>query len=268
MTGPTRPAPVLPEPYYQDASVALHHGRMEDILPLLDRFDACVTDPPYGETSLAWDRWPTGWPALVAEHTDSMWCWGSLRMFLARHTDIEAAGWRLAQDVVWEKNTGTGAATDRFRRVHELATHWYQGQWRDIHHVVPRVPSTSNRHGRVGEVIPKGTSRIQHQGEYGASACTDDGLRLTRSVIYAQNLRGLALHHTEKPQPLLSPLIEFSVPEGGTVLDPFAGSASTLLAARNLGRRAVGIEADEAYCEKAARRLSSTVDLFTSEVSS
>ena len=58
------------KPFYSDSSVTLFHGDMRDVLPTLGRFDCCVADPPYGETSLAWDRWPDGWPALVAEHTD------------------------------------------------------------------------------------------------------------------------------------------------------------------------------------------------------
>jgi methylase of polypeptide subunit release factors len=56
-------------PYYADDHVTLYLGDHEDVLPALDRtFDLIVADPPYGETSLDWDRWPDGWPALMAEH--------------------------------------------------------------------------------------------------------------------------------------------------------------------------------------------------------
>jgi site-specific DNA-methyltransferase (adenine-specific) len=252
------PVPTPPTPYYSDEFVTLYHGRMEDILPSLGQFDACLTDPPYGETSLAWDRWPLGWPALVAEHTDSLWCFGSMRMFLGQRGQFD--GWRMSQDVVWAKNAGSGFAADRFRRVHEHAVHWYRGAWKNVHHEVPRVERAGEK---ASWAVENRGPRGVHLGAIPSTPWRDDGTRLRQSVIHAKNLRGFALHPTEKPQPVLSPLIEYSVPRGGTVLDPFAGSASTLLAARALGRRAVGIEADEAYCEKAAKRLASTVDLFS-----
>ncbi|WP_119731794.1 site-specific DNA-methyltransferase [Thermomonospora amylolytica] len=64
-----------------------------------------------------------------------------------------------------------------------------------------------------------------------------------------------AIHPTQKPLGILTPLIEYACPPGGTVLDPFVGSGSTLEAARLTGRRAIGIELHEPYAEAAARRL-------------
>ena len=66
-------------------------------------------------------------------------------------------------------------------------------------------------------------------------------------------------HPTEKPQSLLETLLSVVTPPNGLVLDPFAGSGSTLYAARALGHQAVGIEADERFCEVIARRLSQDV---------
>lgn len=246
------------KPYYEDDMVQLYHGDMRELLPeLAVRADAVITDPPYGETSLAWDRWPDGWPALIANHTNSLWCFGSMRMFFERRDEF--VGWRLAQDVVWEKQAGSGFTADRFKRVHELALQFYRGQWGDVVHtaVVERVPGSARR-ARSN----RGASATEHRSAIGQRGEYDETTRLVRSVIKAPNMNGRnPLHPTEKPGAILAPLIEYSTIGGGLVLDPFAGSGSTLLTARQLGRRAIGIEASEEYCEAAAKRLS-IPDLF------
>jgi site-specific DNA-methyltransferase (adenine-specific) len=63
-------------------------------------------------------------------------------------------------------------------------------------------------------------------------------------------------HPTQKPIQLMQCLIETTTPSGGVVLDPFAGSGTTLAAAKLLGRRAIGFERDERFCEIAAKRIS------------
>lgn len=242
------------KPYYEDASVQLHHGDFREVLPTLNAsFALAVADPPYGETSLAWDRWPDGWPAVMADYTEAMWCFGSMRMFLNRFGEFDPY-WNLSQDLVWEKPQGTGLATDRFRRVHEHALHWYRGTWASIHHDTPREAWYGKNNGSRN----KGGSKGAHLGEAGTRKYVDDGTRLARSVIKAPSIRG-GIHPTEKPVGILRDLIQYGCPKNSAVLDPFAGSGSTLVAARELGRRAVGIEVREEQCEATAQRLSQGV---------
>jgi site-specific DNA-methyltransferase (adenine-specific) len=243
------------EPYYEDADTVLYQGDMRKVLPVLEvAADCVVTDPPYGETSLSWDRWPDGWPDALLEASRSMWCFGSMRMFLDRARDF--ASWRLSQDVVMRKPLGTNFAGDRMVRVHEHALHWYRGPWGDIRHDVPRIEVGVRRHGKHKQ----GRAGDDHLGRVGYTGTwTDDGTRLTQSVIDVPGMRGHAIHPTEKPGAILRPLIEYACPPGGLILDPFAGSGSTAVAARLTGRRAVLIEADERYCEVIAQRLAQGV---------
>lgn len=244
------------KPYFDDGQVQLYLGDCREIVPALGlTAELILTDPPYGETSLKWDRWVDGWPTLAAAASRSMWCFGSMRMFLDRRDEFTDAGWKLSQDIVWEKNNGSGFHADRFRRIHEHALHWYLGDWRSIRHECPRRPNDGPDQGAVRG----GANRVPHYGGLRRNTWVDDGTRMVTSVMFSRNLRGTAIHPTEKPVGVLQLLAEYACPPGGLVLDVFAGSGSTLEAARATGRRAVGIEADEAQIEKAAKRLSQGV---------
>jgi site-specific DNA-methyltransferase (adenine-specific) len=73
--------------------------------------------------------------------------------------------------------------------------------------------------------------------------------------------KNLRMYPTEKPVPLLQVLIKQSTSANGLVLDPFAGSGSTLVAAREAGRRGIGFEVDnEAYLRTQARLLEANDD--------
>jgi site-specific DNA-methyltransferase (adenine-specific) len=243
------------KPYYADEAVTLYHGDMRQVLPGLDLAADCViADPPYGETVLTWDHWPERWPEMLLQASRSMWCFGSMRMFLDRA--LEFSAWRLSQDVVWEKHNGSGPVADRFKRVHEHALHWYAGRWSDCYHQTPTVRVAEDRPRR--DLLAR-ADRSAHTGSIGSKVYAYDGARLMRSVIPAKSTHSLALHPTEKPAGILRPLIEYACPPGGLVLDPFAGSGSTAVAARLTGRRTVLIEADERYCEVIAKRLAQGV---------
>lgn len=251
MTVHTRPAP-----YYEDEYVTLYCGDMREVLPTLGQFDAAICDAPYGETSLAWDRWVDGWPTLIAAHTSRMWCFGTLGMFMDHAAEF--SGWKRPRSIVWEKHNGSGFSTDFFKGVHELAGYLYRGAWADAHETVPRAP----RVGPNKSVLTRSRSATPHTGAIGSAPYVDDGTRLMRSVIRAQSMHGRAIHPTEKPGVLLAPMLTYAVPPGGIVFDPFAGSCSTLLTARQLGFRAVGIEADEEMCERAVVERLSVPELF------
>lgn len=259
----------MPTAYWEDreAGLQLYHGDMRDILPDLGiQADLILADPPYAETSLDWDRWPDGWLKTAAAHSNAMWCFGSQRMFFD-HLDEFRADWTLSQDVighdetgtpvygdvnvVWEKHNGTGFARDRFKRVHEHALFWYRGPWGAQHQNTPRVPYTGpDKHARA-----RYDDRAAHAGAVKAVTYRDDGTRLMRSVIKVKSVRG-GINETEKPLPLLEPLIHYGCPPGGLVVDPMAGSCSVLEVARLMGLRAIAVEKRESQCEAAARRLS------------
>ena len=246
----------LPTPYYQDDAVTLYHGDCLDILPELDVEAVVVTDPPYGDTSLEWDRCVPGWPAALPARVRALWCFGSLRMFLNRREDF--AGWKLAQDVVWEKHNGSGLHADRFRRVHELAVQWYRGEWATVYREPLKVAVDDV--GRGDQHTFTRGQKPQHFGNVEAgSGYAYDGTRLQRSVLRVRSEHGRAEHPTQKPLGILDPLIRYSVAVDGFVLDPFAGSGSTLVAAKSCGRRAIGVELSEEYCALAARRLAQGV---------
>jgi site-specific DNA-methyltransferase (adenine-specific) len=253
-------------PYFDDGRIAIYHadcllncpeafdGGGGFLLETLGPVDAIVTDPPYGDTSLVGDKADDRWISTASQVTNQLWCFGSMRYWLRSNPEFDNF-WKYAQEIVWEKHNGSGFSTDRFSRVHEFALQWYRGKWGDLYHDTPKTQDATRRIVRHRNIQPP------HKGSIGSVpyATEDGGDRLMRSVLQVRSENGRAVHPTQKPVGILTPLITYSVPRDGLVLDPFMGSGSTLVAAKQAGRRAIGIEIDERYCHLAAERLGQEV---------
>jgi site-specific DNA-methyltransferase (adenine-specific) len=235
-------------PYFSLGNVSLYCGSLSDALSELPCCDAIITDPPYGETSLGWDVWPEGWPASVARLSAQMWVFGSMRMFMEKASQF--ADWRFAQDVVWEKHNGSNSLNDRFRRVHEHALHFYNGAWSQLPKNVCTTDDATSR-----TVRRKRSPQHWRELESSLYQSDDGGPKMMRSVIYERSCHGYAQNETQKPESLVSHLIEYSTNVGDVIIDFFAGSGTTLAVAAKLGRGAIGVELRESQCEIIAKRI-------------
>lgn len=247
-------------PYYERAGITIFCGDMRDVVPVLqlDRVGCVLADPPYAQTSCAWDKWPDGWPGVLAACLPlaaSMWCFGSLRMFLDRRDDF--AAWSMSQDVVWEKQNGSSFHADRFRRVHEQAVHWYRGAWSDVY---ARPVTTADATARTA----RRKTRPFHMGQIdeGAYESHGGGPRLQRSVIRVPNCHGDGgKNETRKPLGIVEPLVSYALRPGAVLLDTFCGEGSALVVAKQRGSLAIGIDSRENQCEAAARKLDGVLSL-------
>jgi len=209
-------------------------GDCRTIVPTLGLFDLIIADPPYGCTPMKWDVVCVGWSEVMAaalKPSGSLWVFGSMRNVPLLFKEF--ASWKFAQEIVWEKHNCSGPVTQRrFARVHEFVLQFYRGAWHDVF----AIQQTTHGHARKA-ATRKNTSPTT--GRFSPSHY-DSTSRIARSVQKVRSAHGSATHPTEQPEDLLRLLIEYSCPPDGRVLDPFAGSGSTLRAAGN--REAVGVE--------------------------
>jgi site-specific DNA-methyltransferase (adenine-specific) len=237
-------------------NAVLHHGDCRQVLrPIADAsYDVCITDPPYGDTSLDWDSRVDGWLeeiARVLKPNASIWIFGSMRFLAPLFAQLEALDFKYSQDIVWEKQNGTGFHVDRFRRVHEHAVLFYRGAWSDVYH------DTQYTLDATAKTVRRAKSGTSHTGARAANVFRSEagGPRLMRSVIYMPNEHGHAIHPTQKPVELIRSMVRYSVPPGGSVIDPFLGSGSTGIASWAESRMFFGVEKRADHFAGAARRI-------------
>jgi site-specific DNA-methyltransferase (adenine-specific) len=206
-------------PYYEDDAVTIYHGDAREILPMLT-FDAVVTDPPYGIGYQQTIKTARDWGTISGDESDALARW----VIEAVHpTPMLVFGANHFPSALPEP--GRWVCWDK--RVVEAADRMLGS---------PFELAWMNGPDKAGFMY-----RIQHGGVVNA----DKG-----------NLR--RTHPTQKPVTLMKRIIEDHFPTG-VIADPFMGAGSTLRAAKDLGRRAVGIEIEEQYCEAAVARLAQEV---------
>jgi site-specific DNA-methyltransferase (adenine-specific) len=216
------------KPYYDHAGIQIHHGDCREILPGL-RADALVTDPPFGISfgRASWSDKPEDYPEMVRWLVDEShravdgWCFAFQAMLnVGRFHEWFPLGFRIF------------AACKNFAQMRPTDV---QFSWDPV--VFWHTSEPGKRHRSDAGVV----TRDWHVGDVAGA--------LTRPVG----------HPCPRPLDTMRHIVLIGSREKQTVLDPFMGSGTTLVAAKLEGRRAIGIEIEERYCEIAAKRLAQEV---------
>lgn len=235
------------KPYYEENGITIYHGDCREILPTLPKVDLVLTDPPYEAEAHTLQR-------RVRRNE------GGLKMEplpfppIDEETRIMVASLLSPLCQKWVLTFCQIEAAPLWRQCYETAGFIYK---RTCIWVKPDgMPQYSGDRPGMGyetfvAMHGKGQSKWNGGGRHGV-------------FIVNKNDNGGAPneHPTTKPHKLLNQLVELFSNENETILDPFMGSGTTLRAAKDLGRQAIGIEIEEKYCEIAVKRLRQEVFPF------
>ena len=217
------------KPYYDHAGIVIHHGDCRDILPELPKVDLVLTDPPYGGCNRADNGLRSLDKGAADEQTVPN---GVVADMCAGHADCA---------YVW---CGTEQVSEYRAAFVRMGFSTRICVWEKTN------PSPMN-----GEHLWLSSLELCVFGKRNAATFNAH----CESPIWRYPVQAHQQHPTQKPLRLMQTLMNASSNAGDTILDPFMGSGTTLRAAKDLGRRAVGIEIEERYCEIAAKRLEQEV---------
>ncbi len=232
------------KPYYHDesAGIAIFLGDCREVLPGLGAVDLVLTDPPYG---------------VSGRHDEAAIVVEGHAPYRRQYGD-----W----DKEWDPSWFLALAAEVLRPGGSLVC-FLADEWVGAYH---QTPLTQKKLGAWVKTNPAPRVRpgYQHalelwvwQVKEGATPTWNGGFTQSNAIVLANaaSLEGTLVHPTQKPLVLIKPFVYRHSNVGETILDPFMGSGTTLRAAKDLGRKAIGIEIEERYCEIAAKRLAQEV---------
>ncbi len=244
-------------PMYQDNLVALYHGDCNHVTPSLPSgsIDAVVTDAPYGASGNG-----------VVKHKDKLgntsygvWDVLSKKELLANYHTWASEWHRLLRPggaLVVLTGRSNANNVDDILREHGFFVRntllWIKANPSPAQ--LARRNLVSAYEIAIWATKPGATYTFNRQAWYHLNTQVDNS-----NVIVMPSQFNNRLHPTQKPEALMGHILDFCTNEGDTVLDPFAGSGTTLAAARLRGLRSIGIEQDATYCQRIVERLSQAV---------
>ena len=238
------------KPYYSDDFATIYHGDCREVTEWLAA-DVLVTDPPYGTRYYDTDA-PVVGASVVADWVERF---VSVAVFGYAETLVEWCGGSRPSEWVtwWPTNAGCRGVN-------------YRGLRREAEHIAVYGPTDGlydlrqPRSASSARVVASDYSGPRQRGDSNGQV---DTRRL--GDVWTDAAPGLGFqshirrHPNEKPVSVLLKLVGGVSKAPDVIADPFMGSGTTLRAAKDLGRRSIGIEVDERYCEIAAKRLGQEV---------
>lgn len=221
-------------PYYEQDGITIYHGDCREVVTGLNRIDHVISDPPYDARTHAGARTAKTASPKFGEID-------KIDIAFAPLDISEALPRLLLVCRRWCVCFCTMEMIAEYQRVSESS--WVRaGFWRRPDGAPQFTGDRPATPGDAVAIMHKAGKKTWNGG--GRHAYWEYGVE--RQDRY---------HPTQKPEPLMVEILTMFTDAGETILDPFMGSGTTLVAAKRLGRKAIGVELEEKYCEIAAKRL-------------